>query len=304
MPEHEIYGESMALVAAMLFAWTAVLFTAAGRRLGVTAVNLLRMPLGAVCLSLTHLALTGRPWPAGLHGSAQVWLALSGVAGLAIGDSALFHAFTTIGPRRGLMLMATAPVFTVVAAWFLLGERLGPLTLAGIVVVIGGVLLAVAGREPPTAGTFGDLSPAVLRAGLGWGLVAAAGQGLGSAFAKLGMHDLDPLGATLVRMTWAAIVAWAFLLPSRRLRRAFGRLDDRRGLAALAGAILLGPFVSVWVSLVAIKNAPAGVAQVLLGTVPIFVILPAWLVYRDRPSALSLTGVVIAVAGGALLFLV
>ena len=65
----------------------------------------------------------------------------------------------------------------------------------------------------------------------------------------------------------------------------------------------MGPFISVWISLVAIKNTEAGIAQVLLGMVPIFVVLPAWLVYRDRPSPLSLFGIAIAVAGGALLFL-
>ena len=65
----------------------------------------------------------------------------------------------------------------------------------------------------------------------------------------------------------------------------------------------LGPYLSVYVSIVAIRHAEAGVAQVLLGAVPIFVMGPAWLVYRDRPSPLALLGVVVAVAGGALLFL-
>jgi drug/metabolite transporter (DMT)-like permease len=54
---------------------------------------------------------------------------------------------------------------------------------------------------------------------------------------------------------------------------------------------------------VAIRNTEAGVAQVFLGMVPIFVIAPAWIVYRDRPGVLSLIGVTMAVAGSALLFL-
>jgi drug/metabolite transporter (DMT)-like permease len=37
--------------------------------------------------------------------------------------------------------------------------------------------------------------------------------------------------------------------------------------------------------------------------VPIFVVVPAWIVYRDRPSPLSLLGILVAVGGGALLFL-
>ncbi len=290
----------MAVIAAILFSWTSILFTSAGRRLGVLTVNLLRLPLGALCLGLTHLVLYGQIWPETLSSQAQVWLAASGIVGLAAGDSALFAAFTRIGPRRGMMMMASAPVFTVIAAWFLLDEHLDRRTLLGIILVIAGILLAVAGREEGQ-GIFGRLTPRELRIGYLLGLVAAAGQGLGSAFAKLGMVDLEPLSATLVRMVWATAAAVVIILPWQvlQLRR---RLHDRKGLVALGGAILLGPYVSVWISLIAIKNADTGVAQVLLGTVPLFVILPAWIVYRDRPSWLSLAGIAVAVSGGSLLF--
>ena len=56
-------------------------------------------------------------------------------------------------------------------------------------------------------------------------------------------------------------------------------------------------------SLVAIRHTEAGVAQVLLGMVPIFVVLPSWLVYRDRPTPRILLGIAVAVAGSGLLFL-
>ena len=65
----------------------------------------------------------------------------------------------------------------------------------------------------------------------------------------------------------------------------------------------MGPFISVWISLIAIKNTEAGIAQVLLGMVPIFVVAPAWIVYRDRPTVISLLGIIVAVGGGALSFL-
>ena len=132
-------------------------------------------------------------------------------------------------------------------------------------------------------------------------------QGLGSAFAKLGMGPggggVDPLGATLVRLVWATVAYWVLVLPRQDRHELRRRLRDRRGLAALAVAVVLGPFLSVWISLVAIKHTEAGVAQVLLGMVPIFVLLPSWVVYRDQASPRSLLGVAIAIAGGALLFL-
>jgi drug/metabolite transporter (DMT)-like permease len=299
----------MALLAALIFSWTSILFTIAGQRLGVTTVNLLRLPGAALCLGVVHLVWQGSLWPAHLAWQDQMWIGLSGVVGLAIGDSALFKAFTLVGPRRSMTLMALAPVATTIIAWSVLDEHLNLWAVTGIIVVIVGVMAATLGKDEGV-GKFGKLPRKVVRTGLLLGVVAAVGQGVGSVFAKMGMTGsgtggggVEPLAATLIRLTWATGCYWLAVIPRFAVGKNLGRLRDRRGVTALAGAILLGPFISVWISLVAIKNTPAGIAQVLLGTVPIFVVFPAWLVYRDRPTPLSLLGIVIAVGGGALLFL-
>ncbi len=299
-------GELLALSAAMIFAWTSVLFTTAGRRLGPVTLNLGRLLGATILLAATHRLRFGSFWPVGVPLVSLLWIGGSGILGLAIGDSALFQSFVMIGPRRAMMLMVTAPVFTTVVAWGALAEHLGVFALIGISVVIVGVLLAVAGRDPG-GGAFASPARDVRRTGLLLALLAAACQGFGSAFVKIGMAggavDVDPLSATLVRLAFACAAAWLVVLPRRGIRRVVAPLRDRVGAAALAGATVLGPFVSVWVSIEAIRRAPAGVAQVLLSAVPVFVLLPAWLVYRDRPAPVSLVGVCVAIAGGALLFL-
>jgi drug/metabolite transporter (DMT)-like permease len=303
MPHH---GEAMALLAAFVFAWTSVFFTTAGQRLGLTVVNLLRLPGAALCLGLVHFGVSGQIWPVGMTPAAQFWIGLSGVVGLAIGDAALFRSFTKFGPRRGMTVMALAPVVTALLAWVVLGERLGWQAFFGIGIVIGGVMLAARGRDPG-GGRFRALPAELLRTGLLLALVGAVCQGVGTVCVKLGMGPdgggVDPLGATLVRVAWAAVAYWLVVLPRQNLRALRERMRDRRGMAALLVAVVMGPFLSVWISLIAIKLTEAGVAQALLGMVPIFVILPSWIVYRDRPSAIALGGVVLAVAGGVLLFL-
>jgi drug/metabolite transporter (DMT)-like permease len=298
------FGEWMALAAAMIFAWTSIFFTTAGRRLGVGTLNLMRL-LGAVLLlGTTHLVLSGRLWPQAPVIS-LLWIGASGIVGLAIGDSALFRSFTLIGPRRGMLAMATAPVFTVVAAWLLLDEVLSPVALLGITVVMGGVIVAVMGRDPG-GGLFADPARATLVRGYLLALVAAAGQGLGAAFVKVGMGSgagaVDPLAATLVRMVFAMAAYWLLVLPRYGLRVLLRPLRDRAGTLSLAAGTVLGPYLSVYLSILAIRHTDTGVAQVLLGAVPIFVLLPAWLVYRDKPAPAALLGVLIAVGGGAILF--
>lgn len=305
-PPFPLFGETVAVVAALIFSWTSVFFTTAGQRLGVTNVNLLRLPGATLCLGLTHYALTGRLWPAELAPLDQLWIGTSGIIGLAVGDSALFRAFTLVGPRRSMTLMALAPVFTVATAWAMLDERLTEVAFLGIALAIGGVMLAALGKDEG-GGRFRGLARPVLRRGLLLALVGSAGQGLGSTFAKLGMagpdEGVDPLGATLVRLVWATVAYWLVVAPRLRPGTLRRELSDRRGLAALGVAILMGPFISVWCSLIAVKHTDTGVAQVLLSMVPVFVILPAWVVYRDRPSRISLLGVLAAIGGGAVLFL-
>lgn len=297
------FGELMALCAAMIFAWTSIFFTSAGQRLGVATLNLMRLLGAVILLGATHWLVSGRLWPEAPPASI-LWIGASGIVGLAIGDSALFRAFTLIGPRRGMLAMATAPVFTVLVAWLMLDEALGQQALVGIAVVMAGVMLAVAGRDPG-GGQFADPDRALLRRGYLLAMVAAAGQGLGTAFVKIGMAGgaVDPLAATFVRMAFAFAAYWLVALPQHGLRALLRPLRDRRGSMNLAVATVLGPYVSVTISILAIRHAEAGVAQALLGSVPIFVLLPAWLVYRDRPAPLTLLGVAAAVGGGALLFL-
>ena len=152
----------------------------------MTTVNLLRLPGAALCLGSMHLILYGTIWPADLAWQDQLWIGLSGIVGLAIGDSALFKAFTLVGPRRSMTMMALAPVYTTIIAWSVLGEHLSLWALLGIVVVIAGVMTATLGRDKGS-GDFGGLPRQVMRTGLLLALIGSVGQGLGSVLAKLGM---------------------------------------------------------------------------------------------------------------------
>ncbi len=295
-------GELLAILTSFLWAGTAVFFTAAGRRAGSQAVNFARLPLAVLCLAAAHLVLAGSLWPVGATPRSVAWLAASGFVGLTLGDSFLFWAFARIGPRRTLLMMSTAPVFTVLTAWVLLGETLSLRQLGGIAVIIAGVMIATLGRDEG-GGLFHRLPRRLIRVGLLAGLAAGACQGVGATFAKLGMLDLDPLSATMIRMIWGAAGMSAVALAGGNFFRYIRVWRDRTALLALGGGVIMGPFLGVWASLAAFKLTDTGVAMALAGTVPITVLIPSWLVYHDRPSGLSFLGALVAVAGGALLFL-
>jgi len=294
-------GETMAVLTSFVWSWGSMLFTGAGRRVGSAAVNFARLPLAALCLGATYLLTSGRVWPP--SDAAHIgWLAVSGFIGLALGDSFLFYAFAAIGPRRSMLAFSSAPVFTALTAWWILGETLGPAAFLGMGMILGGVVLAQSGTDAG-GGPFRNLPPALLRRGYVAALLGGACQGVGATLAKVGMETVPPLPAAFVRMVFGTIAMTIVVAWRGELRSHTRRVLDGRTFALLCGAVVLGPFLGMWSSLAAFRYADAGVAMALIGTVPVMVLLPSWVVYRDHPSRRSLLGAILAVAGGAVLFL-
>ncbi len=143
--------------------------------------------------------------------------------------------------------------------------------------------------------------PAVSTAGVLAGALAALCQGGGVVLARGAMvsADLDPLLAALIRLSGGSLLLVLMLMVRRS-----GSVPVRTGLPkvwqALIGATLLGTFLGIWLQQVALKELPAGLAQTLLSTSPLFALLLAAL--TGRPSGpLAWLGAVIAMGGILLL---
>ncbi|MEM7203519.1 MAG: DMT family transporter [Planctomycetota bacterium] len=301
-------GESAALATSVSWTLCGLGFAFASRRVGALAVNQIRILAAVVVLLAVHTVTYGAPWPAGL-GSRQIGvLAISGVIGLGLGDLCYFHSMAVLGPRVGALLMGTSPVLCALMAWPALDEPLDAQSALGIGVVVCGVGIVLADprgeRGWAPAGT-----PQRRRAAIGAGLLAALCQAGGLILAKIGMSGgstlgppLEPLSATVVRML-AGAVAVAILAAARRhLRSTVQAGRDGRAMLATAVGVAFGPTLGVWLSMVSVKNAPAGVAATLMSLQPIMILPIARVAYGARPGPLAIVGAIFAVAGTAILF--
>ena len=72
-----------------------------------------------------------------------IWLALSGIIGLVLGDYFLFRSYTLIGSRFAQLIMTLAPPLSAVFAYFILSESLELIQIAGMVIVIIGIAIAI-----------------------------------------------------------------------------------------------------------------------------------------------------------------
>jgi drug/metabolite transporter (DMT)-like permease len=103
-------------------------------------------------------------------------------------------------------------------------------------------------------------------------------------------------------MTVAAAFVWIMVFVSGRLPRVLRATRETRAIGqTLAGAVT-GPFIGVWLSMVAVTYAMAGVAATLMSLMPVLVIPILWLLYRQKTSLRGIAGAVVAVVGVAILF--
>ncbi len=290
-------GQIAALTAAFFWSGTAIMFSAAGRRIGAMSTNLLRILLGSLLLCTTLWLTSGRFYPLQATAEQMKWLALSGVVGLSIGDGALFVCMVILGPRISTLLLSLAPTITTLIAWLFLSEKLGLVSLLGILLTLAGIYWVV--MEEHNEPVHGSKT-----LGLIMGIIAALGQGVGIIFAKKALStDIDALSATVLRMVPATAVLWAYALLFGKVKEVFTKLQDRRAGLGLLGGSIFGPFLGIWLSIVAVKYTEAGVAATLLATVPIMIIPLNYVLYKIKPSPRTMLGTLIAVGGVALLFL-
>jgi drug/metabolite transporter (DMT)-like permease len=291
-------GEFFALMTAALWSVSSVVFTEATRIIGSVRVNVTRLILGLVCLGLVIWV-----WDMekNLSLNQAMNLALSGLVGLALGDSFLFKAFEQIGARLSMLILSSAPGIAAIAAFAFLGEDLPALAVAGIVTTIAGVSIVIFDRSARVT------HPVKIRwTGLLFAFIGALGQGIGLIFAKLAFNEGEINGfvAAFVRITGSLLLLLPAAALAGKLRRPIATLNRERKALLLTGVgSVVGPFLGISFSLIAVANTKVGVAATLMATVPILMLPLIRFVYKEILSWRAVLGAFVAVAGIAMLFL-
>ena len=292
-------GEIAALLTACFWTITATSFEKAGKLIGSLAVNWIRLFLGMVFLSIFTWITRGQFLPLDANMHAWVWLGVSGLIGFVIGDVLLFQAFVQIGSRISMLIMAMVPPITTLISWLLMGETLTLKDFLGMGLVVGGIALVVLER-PAGEKNFKFSHPI---SGILFALGGAVGQAVGLVFSKYGMGDYNAFAATQIRII-AGLVGMSLLyFPIKAWGKVALGLKNRKGLLFTTNGAFWGPFLGVSFSLLAVQHALAGVASTIMSIVPVLIIPPAVIFFKEKVTAKEVMGAVIAVVGVGLLFI-
>lgn len=306
-------GEIIALFVAFSWTITALLSEVGVRRLGSLQMNVIRMAMALVFLSVTLFFITGSPLPLLTSPDTWLWMSLSGLAGYVFGDFCLFNSYAIIGSRFGQLFMTLSPIAAAFCGWILLGETQTAKSLIGIVLTVSGIFLSILKKTDAESNSHIKLP----LKGVLYGIGAGVGQGLGLTLSKIGMNYYEanipadaesvrtaiPFAATFMRAIIGIIgfiIMLSFMHGWPKLKQG---LHDKKGIGVAILATIFGPFMGVTLSLMSVQYADAGIAATLMALTPVFIIFPSWLIFKQKTTTLEVVGAIISVIGVAFFFI-
>ena len=294
----ELIGILAALGSAATWAVGALLLKPFAEQLPAMALAFAKGVFGLVVLG-------GLIWligPNAMSWTTALVLFFSGVLGIGVADTLFFKALRELSSHTVVQLMLLGQVATIAMAVVFLGESLFWLQWVGVGLVILGVAIVLMAPED-AAGQGTDADVRATRRGVLFGLGSVMAMAVSVTMAKGALGEVDALTATWLRIAGGVVSLFLFA-PLFYLGRGnwLGPILSDWRLAVrfclIATFVTLGGF---FLSLLAMKLTPLAIANTLLSTEPLFVLLIMALFYRETPGARRLTGSLVGVAGVAII---
>jgi drug/metabolite transporter (DMT)-like permease len=285
-------GELAAGTAAAIWAGSSIFYGQIGRQVSPLVLNLSKGLLAIGYLSIT-MALTGDSFQ--LPTRALGLLFLSGLVGIALGDTVFFGALNRIGARLTLLINTLSPVVTALLADVFLGEKLRPLSYLGICVAIGGIAGVISDRTREQSEQSRQFW-----LGIGYALTSAGANSVATVLSRQAMsaQDLSPVATTFWRLLAGTIGILCLLAVQRKPASLKLNAKTWTQLGAVA---FFSTYLGISLQQTALKFTAAGIAQTIGATSPLFVlVIDRW--RGEKIGWWSLGYGVLAIGGVSLLF--
>ena len=283
----------LSVLAALIWAFSVVLFRVSGRDLKPLALNFFKNIVATVLLIATLLIARQslfRAAPLLDYGL----LILSGVVGIAIADTLFFKSLNIVGAGLSQIASLAYSPFIILLTFVFLGERLTVGDLAGAALILLGILLTTA-HEPTS-----DVSAHDLRVGIGLATLSVALMAIGVTLAKPVLDRSPLLWSTTVRLLGGVGALMILTVVSPRRRYLWSTLRPSRSWKVAIPAAVLGAYLAMIVWVAGMKYTQASTASILNQTSTVFV-LPIAAVLLHEPITLRKSAAVAMALGGVLL---
>lgn len=278
-------GIIVALLSAASWAFATVVFDRIGKVVPYVGITFLK-GIFSIILMIVLLIFTG-----GLH-EIGIWefsfLALSGIIGISIGDSLFFKSLQDLGAKVQVIFFLLGQIFTMILSLLLLGELLSLEQYIGAIILLTGIVVVIWGKQ--------ENHPNKIR-GIVCGLLSILCFSVSAIMVKMAIADVEVVTATFYRMAFGTIFTLGFGVMGKQLPSWVKPLRDKRLLALFILNVFVITYGGFLLSMVAIKLISVSLVSVLGTTEPVFVLLFAYLINKEKITKQEVIGTMITLAG-------
>jgi drug/metabolite transporter (DMT)-like permease len=292
-------GEYFGIITAICWAVGIFPFTQSTKYFKATHINLMRLLLAFLILcpfiiikeNLSIIHLFTKP---GFQN--WLWLGLSGLVGLALGDYFSFSSFKAIGAKNSSIFSTLAPGTAIIFGYVMLGEQINWIGIVGICITILGIVFISLQKN--------DKHSTLNIHGIGHAIGAALCQGAGLVLAKKAYEnnaiEIAPFHAALLRIIGSVVVLMVLSFIGKQLKPIARNIIDpqnRIGLVYLSLGTLSGTVLGLTFAMQTISTIDSAVAQTIFSLVPVFAIPLAYFFHKEKITIPIVLGAVIAISG-------
>jgi len=299
-------GELIALATAVCWTITSLAFQQATQKAGGLSVNMIRLLMAFAIYATVAQFTRGLAFPTDASGFNWFWLSFSGLVGFVFGDYFLFKSYEHISARISMLIFSLNPPLSAIISWIALGESLNLKSILAMTVTLSGIILVITQRnngEPDANGKKKKIQLSFSPQGIIYAFLGTVGQAAGLVLSKYGMGEYNVFAATQIRIIAGSIGFVILITLLRRWPRVVTASKDISIMKFISLGAFFGPFIGVYFSLLAIKYTSVGIASTIMSVIPVLIIPPSILIYKEKVTIKEAIGALITVSGVALFFI-
>ena len=291
------WGEFFALSSAVSWAVAVVLFRQPAKLVPAFELNLFKNSLGFLLLTPTVLLVEGISFPD--YKLSELGLVLlSGCLGIALADTWYLRALNLMGASRTGIVASLLSPFVILLSVFFLGESLKGWQISGLVLVMAGILLVTWERKRSS------VDRQSIRKGVLYGIGGMLMMAVGIVMVKEILVTKPFLWTAEIRLFGGLAGMVIVMLLRKRVPAVKASFSLTLPWVQITVAGFLGGYLSMIVWLAGYKLIPASEASILNQSASAWIVLFAWMVLGESIGLRKVTGLVLTMAGVAIMLLV
>lgn len=303
-------GYFLAFLAMLAGSFSMFPFTDAARKWGPVAINHFRLLVGFVVLSIVVMVLDKKS-PITLFTSPSateyLYLCISGVIGLVVGDYFGFHSMAILGAKRASIFYTLAPGAALGFSFVFVGERINYVGIVGMSISIAGMIWFILASdtkeiEEHLVHEYGKISKGVL-----FGVLAGLCQGLHMALAKKAITGesslISPAHATWIRLLGATLSYFIFTFVTGKVKQnvIVPIRNERSTIPKATLASIFGMVLSIVLVMWSLSLCKVAVVQTIISIEPLVIMPMAYFLYKEKMTAKTFLAGLISIFGVYLL---